>query len=123
LPPSKFRPPSRQQQFTGNPGAPSWKTVGISLAWEEVVHLNEVPPLEEVPPDMVPLGEVVLLNKVPPYEVPLNVVHLDEVPLDMVPLEEVVHLNKVPLDLVPLEDEVYRASPKYKALRRIFLLF
>ncbi len=66
----------------------------------EVVHLNRVPPdevpLEDVvhPDEVPPLEEVVHLNKVPPDEVPLeNALHLDEVPLDMVIVEEVVQTD------------------------------
>ncbi len=79
MPPSIFRPLSRQQQFTGNPRAPSWGTVCISLAWGEVVPLDvvllgAVVPLDVVPLDVVPLGEVMPLDVVPLDVVPLNVV-------------------------------------------------
>jgi hypothetical protein len=80
--------PPWQQQSAANPHAreegegwnitPSWKTDGINLAWEEVVHLDKVPL------DVVPLKEVV---------------HLDKVPLDEVPLEEEMSLEEV----APLE--------------------
>jgi hypothetical protein len=74
---------------------------------EEMVHPDEVPPLEEV----VHLNKV-LLNVVQSKPalsmlVESMPVHLDEVPLEgEVPLD-VVHLNKVPLVEVPLEEVVY----------------
>ncbi len=76
-PPSKITPPFRRQQFTGNTRAPTWGTVGINQAWEEVVHYDLVHP-----------------GGVPPLK---NMGHSDEVP----PLEEMVQMvEKVPLDVV-----------------------
>ncbi len=121
--------PTPPSSLTGNPQQQHWRTVGINLAWKEVVHYdvvhpggvpplkgmvhpNEVPPLEKmvqlvekVPLDAVHLEEMVQLVE----EVPLDVVLLEEMvqPDEVPPLEELVQLvEKVPLDVVLLEEMV-----------------